>query len=103
MDGTDFDVERPRLMAIATRILGSEADADDVLQEAWLRHSRAGLVDDLPAWLTTVVTRLCLDQLRRRRTRSVIEAAPPHDRAPVEPEADALLAEITGDALQVVL
>jgi len=90
-------------MAIATRILGSEADADDVLQEAWLRHSRAGLVDDLPAWLTTVVTRLCLDQLRRRRTRSVIEAAPPHDRAPVEPEADALLAEITGDALQVVL
>jgi RNA polymerase sigma-70 factor (ECF subfamily) len=49
-----FAAERPRLMAIANRILGSEADADDVLQEAWLRLSRTGPVDDLPAWLTTV-------------------------------------------------
>jgi RNA polymerase sigma-70 factor (ECF subfamily) len=103
MDGSDFEAERPRLIAIATRILGSEADADDVLQEAWLRLSRAGAVDDLPAWLTTVVTRLCLDQLRRRQTRSVIENGPPHEHVPVDPEADALLAEMTGDALQVVL
>src|SRR5664280_1831975 len=103
MEVTDFDAERPRLNALASRILGSEADADDVLQEAWLRLSRADAVDDLPAWLTTVVTRLCLDQLRKRRTRSAVEAAVPDEHAPVDPEADALLAEMTGDALQVVL
>jgi RNA polymerase sigma-70 factor (ECF subfamily) len=103
MEVTDFHAERPRLNALATRILGSEADADDVLQEAWLRLSRADAVDDLPAWLTTVVTRLCLDLLRKRRTRSVIEAAIPDVHAPVDPEADALLAEMTGDTLQVVL
>ena len=103
MEGTDFDSERPRLTALATRMLGSEADADDVLQEAWLRLSRTEAVDDLPAWLTTVVTRLCLDQLRRRSTRSVKEAATSVGQAPVDPEADALLADMTGDALQVVL
>ncbi len=103
MEVTDFDAERPRLTAIAIRILGSEADADDILQEAWLRFSRTDAVDDLPAWLTTVVTRLCLDQIRKRGTRSVIEAVAPPDRAPVDPEADALLAEMTGDAMQVVL
>ena len=103
MEVTDFDAERPRLTAIATRILGSETDADDVLQEAWLRFSRTDDIDDLPAWLTTVVTRLCLDQLRRRRTRSVAEAGAPADPAPVDPEADALLAEKMGDAMQVVL
>lgn len=100
---TEFDAERPRLTALATRILGSEADADDVLQEAWLRLSRADDVDNLPAWLTTVVTRLCLDQLRKRRTRSAAEAAVPDEHAAVDPAADALLAEMTGDALQVVL
>jgi RNA polymerase sigma-70 factor (ECF subfamily) len=103
MDVTDFDAERPRLIAIAIRILGSEADADDVLQEAWLRLSRTDDVDDLPAWLTTVVTRLCLDHLRKRRTRSEAEAEAPADLAPVDPEADALLAETMGGAMQVVL
>lgn len=103
MEMTDFDAERPRLTAIAIRILGSEADADDVLQEAWLRLSRTADIDDPPAWLTTVVTRLCLDQLRRRRTRSMVEAEAPGDPAPVDPEADALLAERMGDAMQVVL
>jgi len=103
MEVTDFDAERPRLTAIAVRILGSEADADDVLQETWLRISRTDDVDDLPAWLTTVVTRLCLDQLRKRRTRSVAEAAASADLAPVDPEADALLAEKMGGAMQVVL
>jgi RNA polymerase sigma-70 factor (ECF subfamily) len=100
---TNFDAERPRLTAIAIRILGSEADADDVLQEAWLRLSRTEDIDDLPAWLTTVVTRLCLDQLRKRRTRSVAEAGAPADPAPGDPEADALLAEKMGDAMQIVL
>jgi RNA polymerase sigma factor (sigma-70 family) len=103
MDVTDFDAERPRLTAIAIRVLGSEADADDVLQEAWLRLSRTDDVDDLPAWLTTVVTRLCLDRLRKRRTRSAAEAEAPTDPPPVDPEADALLAERVGGAMQVVL
>ena len=103
MERPDFDSERPRLIAIAKRILGSEADADDVLQEAWLRLSRTDHIGDLPAWLTTVVTRLCLDQLRKRRTRSVAEVEPPADPVRVDPEADALLAEQMGDAMQVVL
>ena len=103
MGEAEFATERPRLIAIAQRILGSEADADDVLQEAWLRLSRTDPVDDLPAWLTTVVTRLCLDQLRKRRTRSAFEAVVADERAPVDPEADALLAEMTGDAMRVVL
>ena len=100
---TDFNAERPRLAAIAVRILGSQADADDVLQEAWLRLSRTENIDELPAWLTTVVTRLCLDHLRKRRTRSEAEAEAPADPAPVDPEADALLAETMGGAMQVVL
>lgn len=103
MEVTDFDAERPRLTAIAARILGSQADADDVLQDAWLRLSRAGDIDDPPAWLTTVVTRLCLDQLRKRRTRTVAEEEAPPESAPVDPEADVLLAERMGDAMQVVL
>ncbi len=73
MEVTEVDAERPRLTAIAIRILRSETDADDVLQETWIRLSRADDIDDLPAWLTTTVTRLCLDQLRKRRTRSVAE------------------------------
>jgi RNA polymerase sigma-70 factor (ECF subfamily) len=103
MDLTNFEAERPRLTAIATRILGSDTDADDVVQEARLRFSRAQDVDDLPAWTTTVVTRLCLDHLRKRRTRSEAEADVPIDPAPVDPEADALLAERVGGAMQVVL
>ena len=103
MEVTQFDTERLRLTSIATRILGSEADADDILQEAWLRLSRTDDIDDLPAWLTTVVTRLCLDQLRKRRTRSVVEAEVPADPVSVDPETDVLLAEKTGDAMQVVL
>ncbi len=103
MELTDFYAERPRLTAIAVRILGSEADADDVLQEAWVRFSGTNAIDDVPAWLTTVVTRLCLDHLRRRRTRSGVESTVADDQAPVDPEGDALLAEVTGDAMRVVL
>lgn len=112
LNETDFETERPRLTAIATRILGSPADADDVLQEAWLRLDRTADVDDLPAWLTTVVTRLCLDHLRKRRTRSEAEAALaeaalteaiPADAALLDPEADVLLAEQVSGAMDVVL
>jgi RNA polymerase sigma-70 factor (ECF subfamily) len=105
---TDFEAERARLLAVATRILGSEADADDVLQEARLRLARTDGIDDVPAWLTTVVTRLCIDQLRKRRTRSEAEADVRTDptmvgEANVDPEGDALLAERVGGAMQVVL
>jgi RNA polymerase sigma-70 factor (ECF subfamily) len=108
MDVTDFESERARLLAVATRILGSEADADDVLQEARLRLARTDGIDDVPAWLTTVVTRLCIDQLRKRRTRSEAEADVRTDptmvgEANVDPEGDALLAERVGGAMQVVL
>jgi RNA polymerase sigma-70 factor (ECF subfamily) len=70
-----FETERPRLHAIATKLLGSTADADDALQETWLRLDRSAdeQIENLSAWLTTVVSRVCLDQLRaprRRRERS---------------------------------
>jgi RNA polymerase sigma-70 factor (ECF subfamily) len=100
---SDFEAERPRLTGLANRILGLRADADDVLQEAWLRFSRTDDIDNLPAWLTTVVTRLCLDHLRKHRTRSQAEATPPGDIKPVDLEADALFAERLSDAMQVVL
>jgi RNA polymerase sigma factor (sigma-70 family) len=99
---TDFETERPRLVALAARIVGS-ADADDVLQEAWLRFVRADDPDDLPAWLTTVVTRLCLDHLRRGHTRSAAESVAPDAPAAVDPEADVLLAEKATAAMEIVL
>jgi RNA polymerase sigma factor (sigma-70 family) len=99
----NFDAERPRLTGLAIRILGSSADADDVLQEAWLRLSRTDDIDNLPAWLTTVVTRLCLDHLRKHRSRLQAEAKPPGDLKPVDLEADALFAERVSDAMQIVL
>jgi RNA polymerase sigma factor (sigma-70 family) len=98
-----FETEQARLGRIATRILGSETDADDVLQEARLRLNRTDNIDDIPAWLTTVVTRLCLDHLRKQQTRDTFEAATSFGRETVDPEADALLAERVGDALHVVL
>jgi len=107
MNLTDFEAERSRLTAIASRILGSSADAEDMVQEAWLRLSRADQVDDPAAWLTTVTTRLCLDDLRKRGTRAVTEAEVCAGAASVDPEADpgadAVLAERVGDAMQVVL
>jgi RNA polymerase sigma factor (sigma-70 family) len=97
----DFEAERPRLRAIATRMLGSNAEADDVVQEAWLRLARTPDVDNVPAWLTTVVSRLCLDQLRsRKRVESYDTPAPV---PPVDPEADAVLADHVGAALLIVL
>jgi RNA polymerase sigma factor (sigma-70 family) len=103
MELTDFEAERPRLTIIATRILGSPTDADDVLQEARLRLTRTDDIDDMPAWLTTVVTRLCLDHLRKQHTRSEFEAQAPAVVTQVGPEDDALLAERVGAAMDVVL
>jgi RNA polymerase sigma factor (sigma-70 family) len=106
-----FQEHRPRLRAVAYRMLGSTSEADDAVQEAWLRLSRsnAGEIDNLEAWLVTVVGRVALNTLRSRRTRREvpIEAHLPDpivDRADgVDPEHEALLADSVGLALLVVL
>ncbi|WP_432851686.1 sigma-70 family RNA polymerase sigma factor [Amycolatopsis sp. CA-161197] len=103
-----FEAQRERLRAVAYRVLGSHADADDVVQEAWLRLSRqdAAAIDNLGGWLTTVVGRLSLDVLRARQSRP---QAPGDDRLPEgvvaldSPEDDVALADSVGLALLVVL
>jgi RNA polymerase sigma factor (sigma-70 family) len=103
-----FEAHRPHLRAVAYRMLGSAAEADDAVQEAWLRASRAGAddVDNLGGWLTTVVARVCLNQLRSRRARPEAplddQAAELADGGP-DPEAEAVLADAVGPALLVVL
>ena len=100
-----FEAQRDRLRAVAHRVLGSHADAEDVVQEAWLRLSRqdAGTIRNLDGWLTTVVGRISLDVLRSRRSRP--EA--PYDEIVVAvdegPEEDIALADSVGLALLVVL
>ncbi len=102
-DASQLESERPRLVAIATRILGSPAEAEDVVQTAWVRLSKSDNIDDPPAWLTTVVTRLCIDLLRKQGTRAKAEQGAPEPREPDDPEADALLAEQVGSAMDIVL
>ena len=97
-----FELERARLVGIATRVLGDHAEAEDVVQQTWLRLDRADPdVESLPAWLTTVATRLCLDRLRARIPvpMAEIEAT---EAAP-DPADDVALADTVGIALQVVL
>jgi RNA polymerase sigma factor (sigma-70 family) len=106
-----FEEHRSRLAAVAYRMLGSRSEADDAVQEAWLRLSRAdsGAVHNLGGWLTTVVGRVCMDMLRSRAAHPeepldehVPEpAADPSDQA--GPEQEALMAESVGLALLVVL
>jgi RNA polymerase sigma-70 factor (ECF subfamily) len=99
---------------VATRLLGSQAEADDALQEAWIRVQRADTseVENLPAWMTTVVSRVCLTMLdtrRRRREEQLEDGRLPHpvitlaDAAAPDPEAEALAADAVGAALLVVL
>ncbi len=77
MNERDFEVQRPRLLGLAYRMLGSRADAEDAVQDAWLRwRGRAAEVDDPRAWLTTVVTRLCLDHLKSARRQREIYIGP---------------------------
>jgi RNA polymerase sigma factor (sigma-70 family) len=101
-----FEAHRPRLRAVAQRMLGSASEADDAVQEAWLRLNRAGAddVDNLAAWLTTVVGRICLDMLRSRTSRRE-EPLELRDDLPAEadPEQEAVLADSVGLALLVVL
>lgn len=103
MDQTEiFEAERPRLVGIATRVLADHAEAEDVVQQAWLRlHGTAADIESLPAWLTTVTTRLCLDRLRARTpipTAEIAVAATAPD-----PADDLALADTVGVALQAVL
>ncbi|WP_020660100.1 sigma-70 family RNA polymerase sigma factor [Amycolatopsis benzoatilytica] len=96
-----FQEERPRLHALAYRMLGSAAEAEDAVQDAWLRLGRAGDVGNLGGWLTTVVSRLCLDVLRARREVPVEEI--PDAAGGREPESEIVLAGEVGRALLVVL
>ncbi|WP_253871917.1 sigma-70 family RNA polymerase sigma factor [Actinomadura rupiterrae] len=107
-----FEEHRARLHAVAYRVLGSNAEADDAVQEAWLRASRAGDadVDNLGGWLTTIVGRVALNMLRARTTRREVSWDEPE--APDEPDAPAdaddpadaaILADSVGLALLVVL
>jgi RNA polymerase sigma factor (sigma-70 family) len=111
----EFEESRPRLRGIAYRMLGSTAEADDAVQEAWLRLSRTGSesIDNLGGWLTTVVSRVCLDMLRSRRSRGeepvggAFSAPVPAEDDPApgagDPEHAALVADSIGPALMLVL
>ena len=106
-----FEANRTHLRAVAYRMLGSVGEADDAVQEAWLRLSRTdtGEIENLQAWLTTVVGRVCMDMLRSRKSRRE-QPIGPHMPEPIisredefDPEHEALLADSVGLALFVVL
>jgi RNA polymerase sigma factor (sigma-70 family) len=102
-----FEQDRPHLRAVAQRILGGEHEADDAVQEAWVRLSRADTseVGNLTGWLTTVVSRVCLDMLRSRSARREDPAELPETVADdgADPEHEAVLADAIGPALVLVL
>lgn len=106
-----FEEHRAHLRAVAYRMLGSLAEADEAVQDAWLRVSRAGAggVENMGGWLTTIVARVCLNALQARKSRP---ASPPRVRMPdpivtpdgaLDPEHEMLLADSVGLALQIVL
>src|SRR6266700_1935568 len=106
-----FDEQRPHLLAVAYRMLGSVAEAEDAVQETWFRLSRtdAAAVENLAGWLTTVLGRVCLNVLRSRATRrensldaQATESIATNDTR-TNPEQEALLADAVGFALLVVL
>jgi RNA polymerase sigma-70 factor (ECF subfamily) len=105
-----FEASRPRLRAMAYRMLGSLSDAEDTVQDAWLHAARAdpGAVDNLEGWLTTIVARVCLDRLRSRKSRreEPLDAEEPlaaEKTMVAGPEQEAALADSVGLALLVVL
>jgi len=103
-----FEADRPHLTRVAYRMLGSPAEADDAVQETWLRLSRAGAgeVGNLTGWLTTVVARISLDMLRKRKSRreEPVDPRKPEPAAPAaEPDRERELADSVGIALLVVL
>src|SRR5438552_18048147 len=106
-----FEANRSHLRGVAYRMLGSLTEADDAVQEAWIRLSRTdpSQVDNLRAWLTTVVGRVCLNMLRSRKTRreASLDSHFPDpivsSEEGIEPEQEALLVDSVGFALLVVL
>jgi RNA polymerase sigma factor (sigma-70 family) len=107
-----FEMHRGHLRAVAYRMLGSLSEADDAVQESWLRISRSDTsqVENLRAWLTTVVARICLNMLRSRRTRKESSLEDAHVPDPIltredehDPEQQALLGDSVGLAMMVVL
>ncbi|ALG86368.1 sigma-70 family RNA polymerase sigma factor [Gordonia phthalatica] len=107
-----FHAERPRLTAIAHRMLGSRADAEDAVQEAWIRLSRSDtdVITNLPGWLTTVVSRICIDGIRsgaaRRESLLAVDDGDPAFVITADedlPEDAAVMADNVGAALLVVL
>ena len=100
-----FEENRNHLRAIAYRMLGSLPEADDAVQETWLRLSRSdsGEVENLAGWLTTVVARVCLDMLRSRKSRREEELGDQVAAATTDPEREAVMADAVGLALLVVL
>src|SRR6266536_2965436 len=106
-----FQEHRPHLRAVAYRMLGSLTEADDAVQDAWERVSRAGAeeVENLKGWLTTIVARVCLNMLRSRNTQreESLEACVPDPivspAGGLDPEEEVLLADSVGLALQVVV
>src|ERR671922_1113222 len=102
-----FEADRTRLQAVAYRLLGSASEADDAVQEVWLRLSRSDTseVENLSGWLTTVVARVCLDMLRSRRSRREEPLALDGEFIPdaADPEREAMLAESVGLAMLAVL
>jgi RNA polymerase sigma factor (sigma-70 family) len=106
-----FEANRTHLRAVAFRMLGSSSEADDAVQEAWIRLSRSGTtgVENLGGWMTTIVARICLDMLRSRKSRREESLDTPladsavGDEDGTDPEREALLADSIGLALLVVL
>src|SRR6187402_3680645 len=101
-----FEEHRSHVRAVAYRMLGSVGEAEDAVQEAWIRLSRTDVdgVDNLRGWLTTVVSRVCLDMLRSRTSRREDPLADDERVAPeAGPEGEAVLADSVGAALLVVL
>src|SRR5919198_1298609 len=120
MDDDRFEAHRSHLRGVAYRMLGSLSEADDAVQEAWVRYRRTDTsgVDNLAGWLTRVVGRICLDMLRSRTSRRERPPGPPDRRPPPDPptpaaatggdggtspEDEAVLADSVGLALLVVL
>jgi len=101
-----FEASRPRLQSVAYRMLGSLTEAEDAVQETWIRLSRSDAdgIDNLAGWLTTVLSRVCLGVLRSRRTRPE-QPLEPDEPEPdgTSPEDEALLADALGPALLLVL
>lgn len=107
MNEIEFEEYRAHLRGVAYRMLGSLTDADDAVQEAWLRLNRSDArdVSNLGGWLTTVVARICLDMLRSRESRAEEPVPPALAREPAssDPESEAALADSVGIALLLVL